>query len=862
LERVPNVTLTNVPVIPPSLGFAYTNAFPGLSFDNPVCLATPPRETNRLFILEKGGTIVVITNLAAPTRSIFLDLTSRVTGSSDLNDERGLLGLCFHPNFANNGYFYVYFTGPANTSADGGANGMHDILARFQVSATDPNQADPTSYLPIIRQYDQSVNHNGGDIHFGPDGYLYLGLGDEGGGDDSYNNSQTITKDLFAGMLRIDVDKRPGNLPPNPHHAVTTNYLVPADNPFVGATTFNGLAVDPNLVRTEFWAVGLRNPWRWNFDKVTGLLYCGDVGQVGWEEVDLVEPGKNYGWAYREGFADGPKAHLAPAGFEHTPPLLAYPRNAGICIIGGLVYRGLNISQLYGAYIYADYGFGTVWALRHTGTNVTQNQVLFTDPGRISTFGTDPRNGDILYCDVLQSRIKRIIYNTQMTGAPLPDKLSDTGVFADLATLAVAPGIVPYDVNAPFWSDNSEKARWFSVPDTNLTMTFNGHANWEFPPGSVWIKHFELEITNGLAASRRRLETRLMIANTNGGYGITYRWTVPPTNALLVAEGGFDEPVTLYANDGSVVRTQVWHYPARVECMVCHTTTSGFALGFNTPQLNRDFDYDGTLTNQLVALSDAGYLSQPLTNRYLLPALAHATNDAVSLEYRVRSYLEANCAFCHQPDAATQSYWDARIGTPGPQNGIVDGPLINNWGNPNSRVVAPGSLANSSLFQRVANFGPGHMPPLSTSVINTEAVELIAAWITNELSGYVSYSDWQLNYFGATNAPGAGPLDDVDGDRAHNYLEYLTGTNPTNAASGWSVSISLTNAQAQIVIPQVANRAVEVQSTTNLADSASWTALNQPDNRPFFPRTNRTIVVSDPAAATTPKLYRVRVFEP
>ncbi len=862
LERVANVTLTNVPVTAPTFGFTYSNAFPGLSFANPVCLATPPGETNRLFILEKTGTIVVITNLTAPTRSTFLDLTSRVISSPDMSDERGLLGLCFHPGFATNGFFYVFFTGSANTSANGGGNGMHDILARFEVSATDPNQGNPDSYTPILQQYDESNNHNGGDIHFGSDRYLYLGLGDEGDGDDYFNNSQTITKDFFAGMLRIDVDKRPGNLTPNPHPASTTNYLVPADNPFVGATEFNGLPVNPNAVRTEFWAVGLRNPWRWNFDKPTGLLYCGDVGQSGWEEVDLVEAGKNYGWAYREGNANGPKAHLAPPGFVHTPPLLAYPRSSGVCIIGGLVYRGLNISQLYGAYVYADYGFGTVWALRHEGTNVTQNQVLFTDPGRISTFGTDPRNGDILYCDVQQSRIKRIIYNTQITGSPIPEKLSDTGAFTNLATLETAPGIVAYDVNTPFWSDNSDKFRWFSIPDTNLTIAFQREGNWQFPEGAIWIKHFELEITNGVPDSKRRLETRLLIANTNGGYGVTYRWTTPPTNAWLVAENGLDEPITTYASDGSVIRTQVWHYPARVECMVCHTATAGFALGFNTPQLNRDLDYQGTVTNQLAALEQAGYFTHPITNRHLLPALAHATNAAVSFEYRARSYLEANCAFCHQPGAATQSYWDARSVIPGSQNGIIDGPLINNRGNPSNRVVAPGSLAQSSLFQRVANLGGGHMPPLSTSVINTEAVELLAAWITNELSGYVSYATWQANYFGDTNAPAAAPLADPDGDRAKNYLEYLTATNPTNDASGWKVAITLSNDLVQIVIPQVANRAIEVQSTTDLLDENSWTALDQPDNAPFFPITNRTIIVTDPATGIVPKFYRVRVIEP
>ncbi len=863
LDRVANTTLTNLPPAPPVFGYTYTNAFPGLNFANPVAIATPPGETNRLFILEKIGNIVVITNLAAPTRSIFLNMVNRVTTTTSVSDERGLLGLAFHPGYATNGYFYVYYTGTTNTSANGGGSGLHDILARYQVLTANSNQADAASHTPILVQYDQADNHNGGDIHFGSDGYLYVSIGDEGGGNDNYNNSQIITNDFFSAMLRLDVDKRPDNLTPNPHHAVTTNYLVPADNPFVGATSFNGRTVNPARVRTEFWAVGLRNPWRWNFDEETGLLYCGDVGQGAWEEINLIEPGKNYGWAFREGYATGPKSGAAPAGFVHAPPLQTYSHSLGEAVTGGLVYRGQNISQLYGAYVYADYAYGTIWALRHTGTNVTQNQILFSDPGGgISAFGTDPRNGDLLYCDVQESVLKRVIYNSTAAGAPIPTTLAGTGVFTNLATLAVAPGIVAYDLNTPFWSDHAIKSRWFSVPNTNLTITFNADGNWSYPTGTVWIKHFELEITNGVPASRRRLETRLVIANPNGGYGITYRWTTPPTNALLVAEGGQNEIITNYTSQGAIAGTQTWRYPGRIECLVCHNSAGGFALGFNTAQLNRDANYNGTGTNQIEALSRAGYFSTTVSNRYLLRTLAHATNAAVSREYRVRSYLAANCVSCHQPAAAAQSLWDARITTPGSQNGVINGPLINNLGDPANRVVVPGDLARSALFQRVANLGNSHMPPLGTTVIDTQAVALLAAWITNDLPNYVSYATWQTNYFSSTDTPSAALLADPDGDRAKNYLEYLTGTVPTNAASGWGVSIAVSNGTAHVVIPHVANRAVEVQSTTNLFNADSWSAMNQPDNAPLYPATNRTTIVSDPASGSMPKYYRVRVYEP
>ncbi len=242
------------------LSYELVDAFPGLTFNDPVAILTPPGETNRIFVVQRAGVIQVVSDLASPTASTFLDIDPLVTGGTSGNDERGLLGLAFHPGYETNGYFYVFYTGDATTTAGGG---LHDIVSRFQVSSTNINVANSSSELRLILQRDQASNHNGGYIAFGPaDGYLYIGVGDEGGANDNLNNSQLIDKDLFAGILRIDVDNRPGSLAPNPHPAVTSNYRIPADNPYIGATSFNGNAVTPANVRTEFFAVGLRNPWR------------------------------------------------------------------------------------------------------------------------------------------------------------------------------------------------------------------------------------------------------------------------------------------------------------------------------------------------------------------------------------------------------------------------------------------------------------------------------------------------------------------------------------------------------------------------------------------------------------------------
>lgn len=323
--------------------------------------------------------------------------------------------------------------------------------------------------------------------------------------------------------------------------------------------------------------------------------------------------------------------------------------------------------------------------------------------------GVDPRNGDLLYADVqngTDGQIKRIIYNNSTNGAPLPSTLAATGAFTDLTTLSPQAGIVQYDLNVPFWSDNAIKSRWFSLPNTNLTIGFNPDGNWAFPTGAVWIKHFELELTNGVPSSRKRLETRFIVKNAEGVYGITYRWGNSNTDATLVPEEGMDEPFVV-DDGGGILRTQVWHYPSRVECLRCHTAAGGLALGFNTPQLNRDHDYGDPVTNQILALSLAGYLNTNVTSVHALRSLAPATDNSVSLEYRVRSYLAANCVQCHQPGGSAMALWDARITTTTPNAGIINGPLLADGGDPNNHVVTPGSLSNSMLLARISTRGPG-----------------------------------------------------------------------------------------------------------------------------------------------------------
>ena len=870
-NRVGNSTL-RLPPAPPSFGYQLTNAFGNLTFLNPKAIVSPPGETNRIFILEQAGRVAVISNLTAPTRTVFLDIAGRVSGGGG-GDEQGMLGMAFHPGYATNGFFFLYFTASATTKA---GSGRHEILSRFQVSSNDPNVALAASEFTLLTMFDEHSDHNGGDLHFGPEGYLYLSLGDEGGQGDSYNNSQRIDKDFWSSILRLDVDvpARPPSLLPNPHPANTNHpgrvihYRVPADNPFVGATSFNGLSVTSSAVRTEMFAVGFRNPWRFCFDPATGRIYCGDVGNDTWEEISVITKGGNYGWAYRETTNAGPKAASAPRGFTSIPPIFTYRHgtatNQGNAVVAGVVYRGNRIAALQGSFIFGDYVSGNVWSMKFDGTNVTSFFRLADDPG-IAAFGIDPSNGDVLTADQNNETIKRLIA-VPAGGPALPPTLADTGVFANLNTLTPHAGFVPYDLNVSFWSDNAAKTRWFYIP-TNRTITFGATNNWLFPTGSVWVKHFELELTNGVPSSRRRLETRLLVRypGTDGTdvYGLTYRWGDAVTNAALVPDGGLDEAFVI--NDGGNLRTQVWHYPGRSECLLCHTRASqgGLALGFHTSQLNRDFDYGGVIDNQLRAMNHAGYFSAPISNLYSLRALAHPDDESVSVEQRVRSWLAANCAQCHQPGGSGLGRFDARLFTPLSTAGLVNGLLNRDDGDASNKVVVPGSPDHSMLLNRISTLNPGrHMPPLATTLPDTQAIALVSRWITNQLSGYRTFAQWQVDYFGSTNAPAAQSGADPDKDGANNFAEYLSATAPTNAAAAWRIGIERNGPDVSLTYPRLINRGVEWQWATNPAAPSAWQFWNVPANRPFIAATSGVTRVPLAISNAPAAYYRARVFEP
>src|SRR5437660_1166545 len=336
----------------------------------------------------------------------------------------------------------------------------------------------------------------------------------------------------------------------------------------------------------------------------------------------------------------------------------------------------------------------------------------------------------------------------------LPLLLSDTGAFTDAPTLAHANGLISYNVNTPLWSDGAYKTRWFSVPNDGPPFTpdeqigFATNGEWTFPAGTVFVKHFELGTDESNSNVRRRLETRLLVRDTNGAvYGVTYKWRPDNSNADLLTNS-LSENIVITNATGT--RTQTWYYPSPQDCLTCHTPASGYVLGVKTRQLDGVFLYpdSGRTDNQLRTLNQLGLFYPPITNEFDITNYAHlvaVSDTSATLQDRARSYIDANCAQCHRP-GGSQTTFDARYDTPLTNQNIIDGILVKgDLGYDNARVVVPKDILRSGLFDRMNTADSLiKMPQLARNLIDTNAVELMADWI-NSLPGVPSLDPPTIN---------------------------------------------------------------------------------------------------------------------
>ena len=567
----------------PTISLRPKQTFTKFPLNQPVYIEPEPG-TDQLLVIELGGKIRRFKDNPAAASAEFLIDTGRET-----------YGLTFHPNYEENGYLYVVSNGPIG----GKVTETRNYVSRFTVDRQPPYRCDPNSELIILEWL--SNNHNGGDLAFGPDGYLYIPAGD--GAMDSDTNLTGLPgsydrdpkgqdlSNLPATIMRIDVDRPAADRP----------YSIPSDNPFIHLEG----------ARPEIWVYGIRNPWRITFDRETGHLWAGNVGQDRWEMIHLVQRGDNYGWSLYEGshpFFLNRKQGPTPI----VKPTVEHPHSEARSITGGVVYYGSKFPELRGAYIYGDYATGKMWALHHDGEQLIWHREIGDTTLQIVSFGVD-HNGEILIVD-----LARGIYQLERKPKSIekfPTRLSETGMFVSMKKHQTDPGLIPYSVNAPLWVSGASVERFIALPgDSQIEMSAADGVGWSFPNGTALIQTFALNLEAGNPNSRHRTETRMLTRQQGEWVGYSYIWNDEQTDATLVDAAGTDRIFTIQdasAPEGS--REQSWHYPSREACMDCHSRAANYVLGLTTLQMNKVHNYGVVSDNQLRTLNHIGVFKKPLS---------------------------------------------------------------------------------------------------------------------------------------------------------------------------------------------------------------------------------------------------------
>ena len=667
----------------PTIGsLTFDNAFPSLPIPGGrlTGLKQIPGNNDFWYIASRDGVIERFTaNAGASTTTTVVDIRDRVA----LDVERGLLGFAFSPNFASDGAVYVSYT-----------TDNRSRISRFISSDGGQSFASTAGSEQIVFEHVQNADiHNGGDLHFGPDGYLYLSLGDDG--------NSALAQDLSdvrGAILRIDPNND-DNLPTDAELTVR-EYAIPNDNPFVSN----------NSARPEIFAYGFRNPWRFTVDRQTGDVWVGDVGEADREEIDLVTPGGNFGWPHKEGslcFQTNPCDNS-----DWIDPVVEYGHDEGLSVIGGHVYRGSAIPELSGKLIFSEWSSGTVWTIN---TDPQTGESSRLEIGSVASFQVvswgQGNDGEIY---AVSGGIPMLAAGTN-SGQSFPQKLSDTGCVMASDVTQKTEGVIPYNVNMPLWSDNAAKKRYLAIPDGRF-ITINGDGHWELPIGSVLIKEF---IVDGVLA-----ETRLMMRHDDGdwaGYG--YKWNSDGTDADLVLSGS-----TFFTGSRN------WAIPSASQCLQCHTQVAGQTLGMETAQMNRVYAYEGAgEVNQLLAFHQLNLLTSDPGDPTNLPALSRL-GDGASDEKHARDYLHVQCANCHQPGSVNDAI-DLRWSTAFADMGLCnEPPRSGDLGVAGANLITPGSAAQSVLSLRMHVRGDNQMPRLGTELVDPDGTAAVDAWI-NSLQG-------------------------------------------------------------------------------------------------------------------------------
>ena len=735
--------------------FATEIAYPDLSFNSPVNLRKDTIN-NRIYIAEKRGKVVSFEDVpGVNSTTTVLDIEVNTTQGTGTN---GLTGFILHPEFGkpgspNRGYFYVYYRHTPDTALRHIDTIAYRRLVRYNIP-DGSNVADPNSETVLINQFARSHIHGGGGMFFGPDGFLYLGLGDEGLCCEQ-NSTQRYDQWLFGGVLRIDVDQDPsrshpirrqpisnGVIPAGWPNSFTANYYIPNDNPWIDE---NGAYLE------EFFAIGIRHAYSIKYDPDRGEIWEGDIGELTFEEINKIEKGANYEWP----FLEAGKVHLTTLSYEpnnledvfgtRKGPIVSLDRNTSNGVIAGGVYRGNLFPSLVGKFLFADHAQGTIYIIDAEEQGpITQEDItlIASIPGSygnagISNFTFMP-DGEIYITKMNGNgadggRIYKLI--TQGTPNPEPPALlSQTGAFANLATLTPSAGLIPYETQAQLYSDDALKKRWIAIPHDGTPdspdeqIVFSADSVWSFPEGTVFIKHFELPLDANNPSLTTRLETRFTVLGPNKEYySVTYRWNEAQTDANLLATSETRDISVLDEEGKSFVQT--WTFPSRINCFSCHTSNTGGVLGFNPQQLNGEMLYPSTniVANQLETLNHLNLFDQDIGDHEQYFKSNALSDPNATLEKKIRSYLDGNCSSCHQPNGVEGAF-DARIATPLSEQKII-GAVSEGPNSTHPFVVSPGNTQESGMWVRDQSLTNNLMPPIGRSRVDEPYITALTEWV-------------------------------------------------------------------------------------------------------------------------------------
>ena len=692
----PGLTLTGEPEKPPPfIGVPAFQQPEGARWERALtAIGTVPRSgesPRRLYWLELGGRAATfVPSAEPPSFEPFFELK---------RDGIETYSLAFDPEFPRRAFVYV----ATNEKFPAGKLfRKRNVIWRLKLDQLDPPKAGLDDALEIISW--ESEGHNGCDVAFGRDGMLWACTGDgEEPGDPRYLGQ--TADDLLGIVLRIDVRDATPAVP----------YRVPGDNPFVG---ISGVA-------PETWCYGLRNPWKMAFHPVSGELFLCDNGEDSWELVRLAGRGGNGGWSVFEGTHPfRPHLKLQGPSVELMRPVVEHPHTEMRSVIGGVFYQGARHPSLRGKFIYGDYSTGTVWAFEWKDGRAGIPQLIANTSHSIIDLSPDHENELLVACR--EGVVVRLEPTppSQITAA-LPRKLSETGLFASTRTLDPAPGCVPYEIIAPAWHDGAQSKRFIALPPGTQLNPVDGawHDNFELPDGAAAVQT--------LILGGRRIETRVIHRTDAEEWGFhSYAWNRDQTDAERVPAEGADRTV-----DGrDEGRTgEVWHFPSRFECMMCHTWPGHRVIGINPAQLNRDSVHGGSITgNQLAAWQQLGLLPKSPRPPEKLARLADPADESGPLERRARAALHTNCGHCHRPSGGGGGKPDFRLAWwfSRDEMGAIDAaPLVPMFGLGEARLIDSGNPENSMVYRRMNTLGPGRMPLLGCRKIDRSTVDLIRRWI-------------------------------------------------------------------------------------------------------------------------------------